>query len=236
MSVKQRYDVDVAREYSESLAQIGTGWWRQVAWAHRQGIPDALGMTTREWVAAFVGGWAKLLIDDRREAVLELTSGDDRMSNRDAADVLGVDEKTVRNDRAAAEKSASDEEWEQEAAEFSAPILSPEDETLIARVRDGETVVINLRSHGAVADILEAEKKYVRIDRRTDWGNPFELPDDGDRATVIRHFAKHYLPFKPSLGGRLPELRGKALGCWCVPESCHGDVLREALERHDDHD
>jgi N6-adenosine-specific RNA methylase IME4 len=96
-----RYDEGAAREYSEALGLIGGGWWRQVAWAHRQGIPAALGMTTREWVTAFVGGWAKLPVGDRREAALELTSGPDALSQRAAADVLGVDRDTVARDLAA---------------------------------------------------------------------------------------------------------------------------------------
>lgn len=93
-----RYDPDAAREYSEALGMIGAGWWRQVAWAHRQGIPAALGMTTREWVTAFVGGWARLPIGDRREAALELTSGPDALSQRAAADVLGVSHTTIERD------------------------------------------------------------------------------------------------------------------------------------------
>jgi hypothetical protein len=94
-----KYEPDVAREYSESLGQIGAGWWRQIAWAHRQGIPESLGMTTREWVAAFVGGWVQLPIEDRREAVRELTSGPDALTNVEAAAVLGVSKETVRIDR-----------------------------------------------------------------------------------------------------------------------------------------
>lgn len=93
-----RYDVDAAREYSESLGQIGLGWWRQVAWAHRQGIPAALGVTTREWVTQFVGAWAKLPIGDRREALLELTSGPDPLNQKEAAEVLGVSEATISGD------------------------------------------------------------------------------------------------------------------------------------------
>jgi hypothetical protein len=53
---------------------------------------------------------------------------------------------------------------------------------------------------------------------------------DGDRDTVIRNYADHYLPHKPSLLAKLPELRGKALGCWCAPEPCHGDVLKARAE------
>jgi hypothetical protein len=29
---------------------------------------------------------------------------------------------------------------------------------------------------------------------------------------------------------RLKELEGKALGCWCKPKSCHGDVLIKLIE------
>jgi len=63
------------------------------------------------------------------------------------------------------------------------------------------------------------------IDRNTDWGNPFEMPADGDRDTVCENFANHYLPYKPSLLKKIPQLAGKVLVCWCHPERCHGDYL-----------
>lgn len=69
---------------------------------------------------------------------------------------------------------------------------------------------------------------FARIDRRTPWGNPFVIPEDGDRATVIGRYRDH-LSGQPSLLARLPELEGKALGCWCAPQPCHGDVLIEVL-------
>jgi len=28
----------------------------------------------------------------------------------------------------------------------------------------------------------------------------------------------------PELLERLPEPKGKALGCWCAPEACHGEI------------
>ena len=37
-----------------------------------------------------------------------------------------------------------------------------------------------------------------------------------------------HLPSRPDLLARLGELRGKALGCWCAPLACHGDVLAGA--------
>jgi hypothetical protein len=65
----------------------------------------------------------------------------------------------------------------------------------------------------------------LRVDRATPWGNPFVLGRDGDRAAVIAAYRDRYLPSRPDLLARLGELRGKALGCWCAPLACHGDVL-----------
>jgi hypothetical protein len=30
----------------------------------------------------------------------------------------------------------------------------------------------------------------------------------------------------------LNELKGKKIGCWCMPKSCHGDVLVELIKKH----
>lgn len=118
-----------------------------------------------------------------------------------------------------------------ERAETRAAGWSEQEEDLRERMEDGYAVVVSLRGgHGNLIRWAEQNNRYVRIDRRTDWGNPFEIPGDGDRAAVIKSYALHYLPNKPSLLGRLEELRGKALGCWCKPEACHGDVLIEVLE------
>lgn len=110
---------------------------------------------------------------------------------------------------------------------------SAEETELCTRLEAGETVVISMRAgiHEHLQRWAEQHGLFVRIDRRSDWGNPFELPGDGDRETVIANYDQYYLPHKPSLLSRLSELRGKALGCWCAPEACHGDVLKERAER-----
>lgn len=100
-----------------------------------------------------------------------------------------------------------------------------DERALLKPLRDGEIVVVSLRAHTNLIGWAESASLYERIDRRTPWGNPFEMPDDGDRATVIASYEKYYLPNKPSLLSKLDSLRGKALGCWCAPEPCHGDVL-----------
>jgi hypothetical protein len=89
-------DADDAEEYTQSLGQIGAGLWRQIAWAQRQGIPDALGLTTQEWVEHRLGGYVKLAIPERREAVRELVA--EGMSQRQIASVLGVGLGTVHGD------------------------------------------------------------------------------------------------------------------------------------------
>ncbi len=58
------------------------------------------------------------------------------------------------------------------------------------------------------------------------WANPFKIDKDGTRDQVIQKY-REYILNKPDLLAKLPELKGKTLGCWCSPEACHSDVLRE---------
>jgi hypothetical protein len=58
------------------------------------------------------------------------------------------------------------------------------------------------------------------------WGNPFVIGKDGTREEVMVKY-RRWLLGNPELLKKLPELKGKVLGCWCVPEACHGDVLSE---------
>jgi hypothetical protein len=55
------------------------------------------------------------------------------------------------------------------------------------------------------------------------WANPYAVGRDGDRDEVIAKYADG----KSELQSRAPELQGKALGCWCAPEPCHGDILKQ---------
>lgn len=63
------------------------------------------------------------------------------------------------------------------------------------------------------------------------WGNPFTLKVGGSREIVIARY-RAWLLQQPHLMAALPELRGKVLGCWCAPKSCHGDVLAELADAH----
>src|SRR4051812_38169900 len=91
-----------AEEYSQALGQITAGAWRQVALGRRLGVPQALGLTTEQWVEHRLGGYTRLAITERREAVAELTAPEENggmgLSQRQTAAVLGVTHTTVRRD------------------------------------------------------------------------------------------------------------------------------------------
>ncbi|CAF0871380.1 unnamed protein product [Rotaria sp. Silwood1] len=70
----------------------------------------------------------------------------------------------------------------------------------------------------------------VYIGRPSDWGNPFVIGKDGDRADVIEKY-RSWIMRQPDLLARAKkELRGQRIACWCKPEACHGDILAEIAD------
>lgn len=69
----------------------------------------------------------------------------------------------------------------------------------------------------------------IRIDRASEWGNPFHIGIDGSREEVIQKY-KEWVIKQPHLMRGLKTLIGKRLGCWCSPNLCHGDVLVELID------
>lgn len=93
-------------------------------------------------------------------------------------------------------------------------------------VERGLTVHANMKTDVALIEWAKQTGRFFRVDRATEWGNPFHLPDDGDRETVIANY-KWYIQKKPSLMKKIGTLKGKVLGCWCHPEPCHAGFLEE---------
>jgi hypothetical protein len=82
-----------------------------------------------------------------------------------------------------------------------------------------------------VANIHRGQRYDVYVGRPSGsrpgpWGNPFVLGKDGNREQVIALY-REWLPQQAELMRRLPELKGKVLGCFCAPLPCHADVLAE---------
>jgi len=77
----------------------------------------------------------------------------------------------------------------------------------------------------------------VYIGRPSKWGNPYtHISDKETKAEFIvntREEAitkyKDYILNNEVLMNSLDELKGKVLGCWCKPKSCHGDILVELI-------
>jgi len=74
----------------------------------------------------------------------------------------------------------------------------------------------------------------VRIDRKTIFGNPFVIGQDGTRDDVVRKYRQHmYDEYaeNPEYQRKMNSLavlvkcRTVHLACWCVPEACHGDEI-----------
>ena len=96
----------------------------------------------------------------------------------------------------------------------------------LEQVKAGLTVVANMRK-GADTELIDwakKNKKYIRIDRKSPFGNPFIIGTDGDRDAVCDKY-EEYFTSRPDLVKRIFELKGMVLGCWCYPERCHGSYL-----------
>ena len=81
----------------------------------------------------------------------------------------------------------------------------------------------------------------VYIGRPSKWGNPFTHLDTSTQAKFkvkTRDEAiEAYREWITNGDGKhlmndLHELKGKVLGCWCKPLSCHGDILADLVVKH----
>lgn len=72
----------------------------------------------------------------------------------------------------------------------------------------------------------------IYIGRPGPWGNPFTVEEHGRDGCIDKY--EEWIMTQPQLLMRLPELRGKILGCWCGPgKRCHGDILIKLAEEQE---
>jgi transposase-like protein len=96
---------EIAEEYTEGLTGVFAGGWRLTLTAQKLGVPKALGLTTEEWQER-IGGYVRLSVPERREAVAELA--EEGLSIRETAAVLGTSATTVHNDQQAVQNGTPD--------------------------------------------------------------------------------------------------------------------------------
>ena len=66
------------------------------------------------------------------------------------------------------------------------------------------------------------------------FGNPFRLEATMTRGGTLDRYRKYFyyrLSTDEKFRRRIGELQGKTLGCFCKPNPCHGDIIKEYLER-----
>jgi hypothetical protein len=79
----------------------------------------------------------------------------------------------------------------------------------------------------------------IYIGRPSKWGNPYSHK----KGTLAKFFrptrdecVEAYRQWITEGEGShlledLTELKGKVLGCWCKPQACHGDVLKDLVNK-----
>lgn len=76
-----------------------------------------------------------------------------------------------------------------------------------------------------VFHVKSAPPGSLRVDRGTDWGNPFIMKTKKDRDYVCdlyEQYAIWRLKVEPFW---LAALRDHDLACWCAPKRCHAETL-----------
>ena len=80
---------------------------------------------------------------------------------------------------------------------------------------------------------VRADEYDVYIGRPSIFGNPFKIGRDGSREEVVEQYNEYFherIESDPEFRKRVLALKGKRLGCYCKPLSCHGHIIVEYLE------
>lgn len=98
----------------------------------------------------------------------------------------------------------------------------------------GETVVVNLKREKCDIKIGRNSKGEVPpIPEPGCFGNPFHVAEYGREGAIAMyrdHFYKRIVE-DPEFEAAILALKGKKLGCFCKPLSCHGDIIKEWLDK-----
>ena len=91
---------------------------------------------------------------------------------------------------------------------------------------------------------LRKEPYDIYIGRGSPFGNPFTHKKDGTKASIVVDSREEAIDLyamwlvgdveipgaEPPTKDEIMSLKGKTLGCFCKPKSCHGDVLVALVE------
>ena len=85
------------------------------------------------------------------------------------------------------------------------------------------TTIVNIKHHS---------KCDVLCCRGSPFGNPYMIGRDGTRDDVCDKFIPYFKKklTNPEFRAKVLALRGKKLGCYCVPLRCHVQTIVDYLE------
>jgi hypothetical protein len=70
-------------------------------------------------------------------------------------------------------------------------------------------------------------------EKNSTWANPFKVSKFGRTGCLIKYEVYVQEMIKKHGIQWLEPLIGKTLGCWCKPDSCHGDILLKYIPLKD---
>lgn len=99
------------------------------------------------------------------------------------------------------------------------------------------TTIVNIRNEKC--DVYIGRGKGGTIPEppeRGCFGNPFSVKQYGRTGCIERFVIYFYdrMEIDKEFRAAVLELKGKKLGCYCKPEECHGDVIKQWLDEHDE--
>ena len=102
------------------------------------------------------------------------------------------------------------------------------------KMAGAENFLVNLSEVDISDWIKDPKNYYIGRDHGSVEGSMFQNPfslNDFDRKTAIGKYRSHIMSSPNLLQKVHSELDDKILGCFCLPEECHGQVLLDILNK-----
>lgn len=97
------------------------------------------------------------------------------------------------------------------------------------------TTVVNLRKEKCDVKICRTSKNEVpNPPAEGCFGNPYSVKQHGRKncISLYREYFNIRIAEDPAFREAVLSLKGKRLGCFCKPEACHGDIIKEWLDNN----
>lgn len=99
-----------------------------------------------------------------------------------------------------------------------------------------ETKIVNLRKDKCDVKITRTPKNEVPPPPQFGcFGNPYPVEKYGREKCIEMYREYFYKKIEEDSAFKeaVLSLRGKTLGCFCKPLSCHGDIIKEWLDKYE---